>query len=165
MFETWLKVFDVQVKILGLFSQLGVAAAVAYIAYRQWKTAQQQAKTARNKLIADLFDRRYQIYSRFRELVQTAMVGGQKEMDHALIEISMLKHEMRWVFGSEVVQKLDEQVISTLTPMALARTNMQSSEGEQYRQHTADYRAARDRADASTRFIPKIFEDSLTLRH
>ncbi|CCP16105.1 hypothetical protein [Stenotrophomonas maltophilia] len=165
MIETVAGLTELQIKFFTACAQTLVAIAVGGIAWRQWRTAVQQAETARNKLIADLFDRRYKIYSRFRELVQTAMVGRQKEMDHALIEISMLKHEMRWVFGNEVVQKLDEQVISTLTPMALARTNMQSSEGEQYRQHTADYRAARDRADASTRFIPKIFEDSLTLRH
>ena len=165
MVETVLGMTDLQIKLFTALGQILVAAAVGAIAWRQWRTAQQQAETAHKKLIADLFDRRFQLYSRFRDLVHTVMVSNGKELDHSLIEISMLKHELRWVFGKELVNELDTKVISKFTPMALAKANMQSTEGTQYSMHAEEYRQARKRADLGTTLIPEIFEESLTLRH
>lgn len=49
-----------------------VAAAIAAsIAYRQWKTAQVAAHTARNKLKLDLFERRFTVYADTRQLIAT----------------------------------------------------------------------------------------------
>lgn len=58
MVETVFGMTDLHVKLLAAVGQLGMAAGVGYVAYRQWRTAEQQAITAKKKLKADLFDRR-----------------------------------------------------------------------------------------------------------
>jgi hypothetical protein len=68
MIETAFGMTELQIRALAAFGQIAIAAAVGVIAFRQWQTA-------RNKLKADLFDRRVKLYDRFFELSQDVILG------------------------------------------------------------------------------------------
>ena len=57
---------------------LGAASAVAVFAYRQWRTADEQAKTALDKLKLDLFERRYAIYVELKKVLKTVLNEGNR---------------------------------------------------------------------------------------
>lgn len=85
---------------IAAIGQLILGGAVGYVAIRQWFTAQSQAITARNKLRAELFDRRYAKYQELIGFATTVMHGGSAM--HVPIEIQRVRKEMEWIFGSAV---------------------------------------------------------------
>lgn len=76
MVETVLWMTDLQIKALTALGQLGIASAVGYVAYRQWRTAQQQAVTAQKKLKADLFERRLKAFEALEATVEAIRTEG-----------------------------------------------------------------------------------------
>ncbi|WP_336357321.1 hypothetical protein [Stenotrophomonas muris] len=72
MIETVWGMTDLELRLFTAMGQLALAAAVGYVALRQWFTARQQAATAKKKLKADLFDKR---------------MGALAEVEDAVIEI------------------------------------------------------------------------------
>lgn len=64
MVETVLGMTDLQIKLVAAAGQLALTATVAYVAWQQWRTA-------RNKLKADLFDRRFAAFEELRRTVST----------------------------------------------------------------------------------------------
>ncbi|MBF9172349.1 hypothetical protein ABFU49_16700 [Xanthomonas campestris pv. campestris] len=94
------KIADLAIKLLTGIGQLAVACAVGYIAYRQWRTAQQQAETARNKLKHDLFERRLKVYDALRESAQYAFSARPDE--NAEQRVAGNLKELRWLFGKPV---------------------------------------------------------------
>lgn len=99
MVETVLGMTDLQIKLFTALGQIGVAVAVAVIAWLQ-------LRTARNKLKSDLFDRRYSAY---KEIVaKVRVVGSAQQIDtadellaHAL-EIDRIAKEMAWLFDDRI---------------------------------------------------------------
>ncbi|KZE52985.1 hypothetical protein AVW14_09790 [Stenotrophomonas maltophilia] len=88
MVETVLGMTDLQIKLFTALGQIGVAVAVGYVAYRQWRTAQQQASTARNKLQLDLFDRRLAVYEAVRSVAYRSITSDWR----ANVELEMASH-------------------------------------------------------------------------
>lgn len=66
--ETVAGLTDLQIRLFTALGQtlvpLAVGAIAALIAWRQWKTAEQQAKTARSRLRFDLYERRLNLTMR-----------------------------------------------------------------------------------------------------
>lgn len=90
----------------GLLSVLGglltptIAAAVAYIAYQQWKTA-------RDKLRLDLFDRRIVIWEAVDDFLWTVVVSEQTP-DNSLSVYLRRTANAHFLFSHDVVSYLDE---------------------------------------------------------
>ncbi len=88
---------DLQIKFFAAAGQLGLTAAVAYIAYRQWKTA-------RNKLKSDIFDKRFSVYQGILDQVEQIRRDETVSSDPrpALNALAMLRRrakEIDWLFG------------------------------------------------------------------
>lgn len=88
--------------------QLCLGAGVAFVAYRQWRTAQSQAETARKKLRAELFDRKYAKYEELVSLATTVMHG--RAPDSCTVDIQRVRKEMSWLFGEEASNWVKQEV-------------------------------------------------------
>ncbi|MEB1528068.1 hypothetical protein [Xanthomonas sp. WHRI 7945] len=120
--ETVAGLTDLQIRFFTALGQTLVALAVgtiaALIAWRQWKTAEQQAKTARNKLRLDLYERRLAV---FKELNQAAIEalghnGANKELN-----LLGPMAEARYLFGAEVHDFVSEKLYVELVDLSEAR--------------------------------------------
>jgi len=102
--ETVLGMTDLQIRLFTAVAQVGMAAMVGYIAYQQWQTA-------RKKLKADLFDRRFAAY---RDLVTTVnrIVDAEPSPEDGVmaygitdfLEIDRIGSEMAWLFEEAIAQ-------------------------------------------------------------
>lgn len=107
MVETFMGATDLQIRLLTAVGQLAMAGAVAYVAYRQWRTAEQQASTAQKKLKADLFDRRLTAFDQLQDSIAVLRLRWPSA-DHGL-EVVHHGEKFGYLFGqpaAEAVVKL-----------------------------------------------------------
>ena len=74
----------------------------AYIAYRQWRTAQ-------NRLKLDLFDRRLAVYEAARRVITTVMTSGRISQEAEFQYLSGTRGAL-WLYNEEIVRYLDEEI-------------------------------------------------------
>lgn len=79
-----------------------VAVLGSFIAYRQWRLAQ-------NKLKLDLFDRRFSIYDAARNLLASIMTCGKAKNDE-VFKFLLATREAKWLLDSSVAEYLDKQL-------------------------------------------------------
>lgn len=81
-----------------------VAVLGSFIAYRQWRTAQ-------NKLKFDLFDRRFAVYEASRDLLASVMTSG-KAKDEEVFKFKFLSatREAKWLLNNEVATYLEKEL-------------------------------------------------------
>lgn len=79
-----------------------VAVLGSFIAYRQWRLAQ-------NKLKLDLFDRRYSVYEAAHSLLASIMASGRAK-DDELFKFLLATREAKWLLDSSVAAYLDKQL-------------------------------------------------------
>lgn len=77
-----------------------IGAAVVYVAWRQWKTA-------REKLVLDLFDRRLNIYRQVRSAVNAISASSGAGIGDQHRQLLDAKIEGRFLFGLEVCMTLE----------------------------------------------------------
>lgn len=77
-----------------------VAVAVGVIAYRQWRVA-------REKLILDLFERRFRWYFEYKGQLLEPLDNTRDAMARASLEQSRLAEESQFLFGLAVIQDHD----------------------------------------------------------
>ncbi|MDN8643540.1 hypothetical protein Q0S19_03535 [Stenotrophomonas indicatrix] len=106
MVETVMGITDLQIKLFTAIGQISVAAAVGLIAYRQWRTAEQQAATARKKLKADLFDRRLAAFEELETTI-TALTRHWPAED-LCHELSHHARKFGYLFGAPVAKAVRE---------------------------------------------------------
>jgi hypothetical protein len=70
---------DIISKILVPTGQLAVAIAVGCISYSQWRTAENQKKIAQQKIILEMFDRRFKIYETVVRVISEARIHQMDE--------------------------------------------------------------------------------------
>ncbi|PAM73162.1 hypothetical protein CEK00_04765 [Stenotrophomonas maltophilia] len=107
MVETVLGMTDLQIKLFTAGGQLAVAIAVAYVAWRQ-------AKTARNKLKVDLFDKRFALVKELRrriDRIRAEQIGAED-----FLTLPELAREMEYLFDS-AVKKNCETLVGFLTKL------------------------------------------------
>ncbi|MBN5074450.1 hypothetical protein JY427_02160 [Stenotrophomonas maltophilia] len=163
MVETVLGMTDLQIKLFTAIGQILVAAAVGSIAWRQWRTAQQQAETARKKLVLDLFDRRIGLYEHLEELLGELERG--KNPNLTFLQVHQLTAKMRWVFGPAIVRRLSRDVVPVFrqyldADQAVRRTTDPEASLEA-RQRLIE---AFEKVGDAWAMLPEIFANSLTLR-
>ncbi|PJL78762.1 hypothetical protein B9Y88_08470 [Stenotrophomonas maltophilia] len=96
MVETVLGMTDLQIKLVTAAGQLALAGMVAYVAWQQWRTA-------RNKLKADLFDRRLALMKALQTLGEKAYL--ENLTDAELTALPTLAKEFGYLFGKSVSEK------------------------------------------------------------
>lgn len=79
-----------------------VAVLGSFIAYRQWRLAQ-------NKLKLDLFDRRFSVYQAARTLLASIMTSG-KAKDEEVFKFMVATREAKWLLSASVAEYLDKQL-------------------------------------------------------
>jgi hypothetical protein len=79
-----------------------VAVLGSFIAYRQWRLAQ-------NKLKFDLFERRYSVYEAAKILLSSIMTSG-KAKDEELFKFLVATREAKWLLSSQVAEYLNTQL-------------------------------------------------------
>jgi len=89
-------------QILQWIVAAGTAVFVATIGYFQWRTAQQ-------KVVLELFDRRHEIYREIREAVARITGSGRADLDIE-IKVAEALERARFFFGIEVIRYLEQFV-------------------------------------------------------
>lgn len=112
MVETVMWMTDLQVRALTALGQVLVALAVGsvagYIAWKQSRIAEQQAKTARNKLRLDHFQRRVDLYETIDRLARAAL--SDTSGSHLDLELGARITEARWLFGPQISEFVSENI-------------------------------------------------------
>lgn len=99
------------------------AGTAAYIAWRfgsiQARIAEQQARTARNKLRLDLFEKRMKVYEAIAEYLNTLPSWAMQEsrLDEFLPRFA----PARWLFGPEVMKWVEEEMLRAGLDYVMAR--------------------------------------------
>lgn len=170
MVETVLGMTDLQIKLFTALGQIGVAVAVGYVAYRQWRTAQQQASTARKKLQLDLFDRRLAVYEAVRSVAYRSITSDWR----ANVELEMASHlaELRWLFGETVRDFVWNELYLPLVDLSSAKATIAEpgrlSEPEVRKSHeaaTVRQNELRKRLGNSLKVLDETMAGFLTLTH
>ena len=84
-----------------------VALAVAYVAFRQRRTAEAKRKIANDKLVLDLYDKSFAWYDALKEILFRSLDSTVDEVRGAYLEITRLSQESRFLFGEDVVSRLE----------------------------------------------------------
>lgn len=79
-----------------------VAILGAYIAYRQWRLAQ-------NKLKFDLFDRRLKVYEASTALIGSILASG-KAKNEEVSKFMAATREAKWLFDSAIAEYLEKEL-------------------------------------------------------
>ncbi len=79
-----------------------VAVLGFFIAYRQWRLAQ-------NKLKLDLFDRRYKVFDAAKDFIFSVISAG-KANDPEIFKFLVATKEAKWLLSSDVAEYLDKQI-------------------------------------------------------
>lgn len=79
-----------------------VAIIASFIAYQQWRTAQ-------NKLKHDLFDRRFSVYESSRNFLASVMTSG-KIKDDELFKFLLGTREAKWLLNEKVAEYLEKDL-------------------------------------------------------
>ncbi|MEM1488675.1 hypothetical protein SH041_11365 [Stenotrophomonas geniculata] len=170
MVETVVGLTDLQIKLFTAVGQILVAGAVGVIAWRQWRTA-------RNKLKADLFDRRYKLFRQLEEALDVAMTATKRE--EGIEQLEYYAQEVNWVFGKSLEKKFRAQVIKPFKELvnlrreAIEANHMVAAaklagtpfDGAQNRKLTARIKTIRKSLDNSSKTLRTLFDDQLTLKH
>ncbi|MDY0956253.1 hypothetical protein SOM22_16870 [Stenotrophomonas rhizophila] len=115
--ETVLGLTDLQIKFGTAAGQLALAAAVAYVAWQQWRTA-------RNKLKSDLFERRFKLVRALR--YQVDRVSAHTADAKGMFALPDLAREAGLLFNGDIKaisQKLVEALRLVNARQALLREN------------------------------------------
>ena len=168
--DTDFKIADLLIKLLTGIGQLTVAFAVGYIAYRQWRTAQQQAETARNKLKHDLFDRRLKVYEALRESAQYAFNARPKENAEQRVADNL--KELRWLFGKPVHDFVWEHIYLPLVDLWEANNAIHDSppprsdaQRKERREAAANSSRIRKELHKNLGKLEEMMAEFLTLNH
>ncbi|MCS4231376.1 hypothetical protein EDF77_1912 [Stenotrophomonas maltophilia] len=173
--ETVAGLTDLQIRFFTAIGQTLVALAVgtiaALIAWRQWKTAEQQAKTARNKLRLDLYERRLAVFKELHQATIEALshTGAGKETN-----LIGAMAEVRYLFGEKVDEFISERLYAELVDLTEAREtrrmlgNMRPFEGAarlEYEEAVATSSRLRKSVYKNLKEFRSIMDSYLVLEH
>ncbi|MBZ2604920.1 hypothetical protein WH216_15840 [Xanthomonas perforans] len=102
--ETVLGFTDLQLKFGTAAGQLGLATAVAYVAWQQWRTA-------RNKLKSDLFERRFKLVKELR--YRASRVAAHSAKAEEILSLPDLAREAGFLFNKQI-KDTSERLIKAL---------------------------------------------------
>lgn len=142
----WIKVVASLGPLFAATATLFVGVIVATIAYRQWRTAH-------DKVVLDLFDRRMKIHEAFREIMTDYLSrDGNLVGSQIRFRLQRLWSEARFLFGKEVPDFIRKINLSTAERETLMRTLDQAPEHDQKALMEKHYAIERELINASMNF-------------
>ncbi|HFT7412081.1 TPA: hypothetical protein ACOD9X_004580 [Stenotrophomonas maltophilia] len=161
MVETVFGMTDLQIKLFTACGQLAIGAGVGFVALRQWLTA-------RNKLKADLYDRRYKLYQELESEVDRAQnpITRQEGIDG----LSILARDVKWVFGEDVAISFRTDVLGPFTMVrdcheSLKRAKAAGMPQDEIDRMNRELRIALELRKRTNQRLREILDEHLTLTH
>ena len=148
----------VWLQFLSSLATLLVAGAVAYVAWRQWRTA-------REKLVLDLFEKRLAVYEKVMEAAQKVRGPGRPADNEPFRLLHSARAEAEFLFGPEISEYI-RQLIEHTANLGLAHTMMeaqrqgQSADGRDYPQLAHDTLLAIVQAETT---MPRLLRPYLSM--
>jgi hypothetical protein len=153
-----------QLPVLALWVQFGATIAIAigaaWIGFQQWRTAN-------DRLVMDLFDRRFKIYDDVAKLVHD--VSASSHVDDQTMSLFYLStHQVKFLFGTEV-EAYFEEIRVALRTIESTRLIRKRNEGRLTKEALD---ANIDKADEALKFLRAysanariILDRYISLRH
>lgn len=95
-----------------------VAVLGSFIAYRQWRTAQ-------NKLKLELFEKRFEIYSATTALLASIM-GSGKAKDTELYKFLTATRDAKWLLSAPIAEYLERDLYHKAIDLQCLETELQN---------------------------------------
>lgn len=153
-FPQWVKMLAALGPALAASVTLLVGIMVAVIAYRQWRTAHE-------KLLIDLFDRRFSVYASIKEIIAEFQRDPLKAK--VLIETSEAFAKSRFLFGKDVYTKLFE-IRDDMLRWSEVRLEDRLDDNEKQNRFRDDRNASlRSKVRAFEKDMPSIFSRYIKL--
>jgi hypothetical protein len=135
-----------------------VAVFGLWIAYRQWRTAQ-------NRLKLDLFDRRLIVYEAAREIIVTVRTSG-KVTNEAEFKYFANTRGAIWLFNPEIVRYLDEELWRKIVDLGALESELEGlPAGEERSKNVREQRVIKNWLGEQLGVMEKKFAPFLKLRH
>lgn len=131
-----------------------IAAFAAIIAYFQWRTAHQ-------RVVLDLFDRRLEVYNQLRSAVASIVTSGKvsPEVEQG---IGRAIESARFYFGDEVVTYLDA-LYKSVVDVGCYSSEIEGTQGPDRAKLIANRRAAFERVESFYKDAPALFKPYMRL--
>ena len=94
-----------------------IAVLGSFIAYRQWRTAQ-------NKLKLDLFDRRFAVYDAARNLIASIMTSG-KAKDEELYKFLSGTRSAKWLLDEDIDNYFEKELWKNAVELQALESELQ----------------------------------------
>lgn len=125
-----------------------IAAFAATMAYFQWRTAHQ-------RVVLDLFDRRNEVYIELRNGA-TAIVSAGKAGSEVETQLIRAVEKARFYFGDDVVSELDEFLVSAIHIDYYA-SEIEGAQGDEKRDLIAKRRLSLNKIEEFSKRAPELF--------
>lgn len=135
-----------------------VALIAAGIAFLQWRLAQ-------NKLMLDLFDRRFKIYEGARDFLRSVMTSG-KAKDEEMLKFLISTREAKWLFDESIAEYLDKEIYAKAVELQTLDSELVGVPvGEERTKSVAAQRKLKEKLLAQFKVLDEKFSPYLRLRH
>jgi len=147
---------------LASWFSLGVATFVAFIGLLQFLTAREQARTANNRAVLDLFEKRYAVYEGIRSVVGKVLAYGSANMQNMQIfmDAAVVAEKAKFLFAEDINNYL-EQLMKDLTSLERLEVERKNLQGDDEKKNLNSQLEIRNRItlfykDGAQRFAPYI---------
>lgn len=135
-----------------------VAIFGAFIAYRQWQTAQ-------NKLKLELFEKRLFIYNAATLFINSVM-GSGRATDEELRKLVLGTKEAKWLLSPDIAKYLDEELYRKGVNLQTLAAELEGTPvGENRSGNIHEQRNIKDWLEQQYRIVDEKFSKYLSLRH
>jgi len=147
---------------LAPWFSLGVATFVALIGLLQFLTAREQARTANNRAVLDLFEKRYAVYEGIRSVVGKVLTHGSANMQkmQVFMEAAVVAEKAKFLFKEDINGYL-KQFLDDLTRLECLESERKTLQHDGEQKNLNSQQQIRDRIalfykDGAQRFAPYI---------
>jgi hypothetical protein len=135
-----------------------IALLGGFIAYRQWKTAQ-------NKLKMELFERRLAVYDAVTEYLSLLTGSGRTSLEAEYKFLSGIRGA-KWLFDFHISFYLENTFRDQVNRLAVAQAELDGRPVGDERRHIVEtIRSTREWLESQREFIDVLFEPYLALTH
>ena len=134
-----------------------IAVLGAYLAYRQWRLAQ-------NKFKLDLFDRRLRIYEAARDLLASIMSSGKAD-DQKMFTILVVGREANWLLNDSIAEYFVKEIYRKAVDLQMYDAELPGATGEDRTSNIRKQRELKEWFMAQYKVLNEKFTPFLKLEH
>lgn len=135
-----------------------IAFLAAYIAWRQWKTAQ-------NRLKLDLFERRFSVYDATKGLIASIIQTG-KATDENMFKFLAATKEAKWLFEDQIASYLDEKIWEKAVDLQTLHSELEGlPQGQERTENVHKQRDIKLWLNSQLKEIDRLFSEFLRIGH